>query len=93
LGVAGQGITGLLAAPGFRPDWPGQMQAQLVGLAALALFGFFAAWLATAPLALASALLRRRARALAAQEPAPVPTLLVGADPVPPDTGTTGTNE
>jgi ammonia channel protein AmtB len=52
LGVAGQGVTGLLAAPGFQPDWPGQMQAQLVGLAALALLGFFGAWLFTGPLAL-----------------------------------------
>jgi ammonium transporter, Amt family len=52
LGVPGQGVTGLLAAPGFQPDWPGQMGAQLVGLAALALLGFFAAWLFTAPLSL-----------------------------------------
>jgi Amt family ammonium transporter len=51
LGVAGQGVTRLLAAPGFQPDWPGQMQAQLVGLVALALLGFFAAWLSTGPLA------------------------------------------
>jgi ammonium transporter, Amt family len=50
LGVPGQGVTGLLAAPGFQSDWPGQMQAQLVGLVALALLGFFAAWLFTAPL-------------------------------------------
>jgi Amt family ammonium transporter len=51
LGVVGQGVTGLLAAPGFQPDWPGQMQAQLVGLAALALLGFFGAWIFTGPLA------------------------------------------
>jgi Amt family ammonium transporter len=36
LGVAGQGITGLFPAPGFAPDWPGQINAQLVGLAAIA---------------------------------------------------------
>jgi ammonia channel protein AmtB len=58
LGVAGQGVTGLLVAPGFQPDWPGQMQAQLVGLAALALFGFFATWLSTVPLALLIRVLR-----------------------------------
>lgn len=52
LGVARQGVTGLLAAAGFQPDWPGQMQAQWVGLAALGLFGFFAAWLCLAPPAL-----------------------------------------
>jgi Amt family ammonium transporter len=49
LGVARQGVTGLLAAAGRQPDWPGQLQAQLVGLAALALFGFFMAWLVIAP--------------------------------------------
>ena len=62
LGVTGQGVTGLLAAPGFRPDWPGQMQAQMVGLAALALLGFFAAWLFTAPPALLIRLLRTPTR-------------------------------
>ena len=41
LGVAGQGVTGLFAAAGYQSDWPGQMQAQIVGLAALALFAFF----------------------------------------------------
>jgi Amt family ammonium transporter len=37
LGVAGQGVTGFLPAPGLAPDWPGQINAQLVGLAAIAL--------------------------------------------------------
>jgi Amt family ammonium transporter len=36
LGVAGQGVTGFFPAPGLAPDWPGQMNAQLVGLAAVA---------------------------------------------------------
>jgi len=36
LGVSGQGVSGLLVAPGFMADWPGQMNAQLVGLAAIA---------------------------------------------------------
>lgn len=40
LGVAGQGVTGLLVAPGYQPDWPGQMQAQLIGIAALAVLAF-----------------------------------------------------
>jgi Amt family ammonium transporter len=52
LGVPGQGVTGLLASPGFRPDWPAQMQAQLIGMVALALLGFFAAWVFTGPPAL-----------------------------------------
>jgi len=36
LGVAGQGVTGFFPAPGFAPDWPGQVNAQVVGLAAIA---------------------------------------------------------
>ncbi|MGD2206025.1 MAG: hypothetical protein PVH17_04520 [Anaerolineae bacterium] len=36
LGVTGQGITGFFPAPGFAPDWPGQINAQLVGLASVA---------------------------------------------------------
>jgi len=58
LGVAGQGVTGLLAAAGYQPDWPAQMQAQAVGLAALTLLGFFVAWLLLAPPAILTHLLR-----------------------------------
>ncbi len=36
LGVTGQGVTGFVPAPGFAPDWPGQISAQLIGLAAIA---------------------------------------------------------
>ena len=36
LGIAGQGVTGLIPAPGFAVDWPGQLNAQLLGLAAIA---------------------------------------------------------
>ena len=36
LGVTGQGVTGFVPATGFAPDWPGQISAQLVGLAAIA---------------------------------------------------------
>ncbi|MGD8474217.1 MAG: hypothetical protein PVH59_08830 [Anaerolineae bacterium] len=36
LGVVGQGVTGFVPASGFAPDWPGQISAQLVGLAAIA---------------------------------------------------------
>jgi Amt family ammonium transporter len=36
LGVANQGVTGFIPAPGLAPDWPGQMNAQLLGLAAIA---------------------------------------------------------
>lgn len=58
LGVAGQGVTGLLAAPGFQRDWPGQMQAQVVGAAAIALFAFLAAWLVFAVVSAAARALR-----------------------------------
>jgi Amt family ammonium transporter len=36
LGIAGQGVTGLIPATGFASDWPGQINAQLVGLGAIA---------------------------------------------------------
>jgi Amt family ammonium transporter len=36
LGVTGQGISGFTPAPGLAPDWPGQINAQLIGLAAIA---------------------------------------------------------
>jgi Amt family ammonium transporter len=35
LGVTGQGVSGFFPAPGLAPDWPGQINAQLVGLAAI----------------------------------------------------------
>jgi Amt family ammonium transporter len=35
LSVTGQGVTGFFPAAGFAPDWPGQFNAQLVGLAAI----------------------------------------------------------
>ncbi len=37
-GVAGQGVSGLWVAPGFASDWPGQLQAQLVGMGAIVLW-------------------------------------------------------
>jgi ammonium transporter, Amt family len=66
LSVAGQGVTGLLATGGFRPDFPFQLQAQLIGAAALALPGFFAAWLFLAPLATMAHLVKPRRMAPAA---------------------------
>ena len=37
-GVEGQGVTGLLAQTGFVPDWPGQLQAQLLGAGVILLW-------------------------------------------------------
>lgn len=43
--VAGQGVTGLLSAPGFVGDGPGQSIAQLAGLGTLILLGLLGGWL------------------------------------------------
>jgi len=40
LGVAGQGVSGWLVAPGFAADWPGQVYAQCVGAAAIFVWSF-----------------------------------------------------
>lgn len=40
LGVAGQGVTGILAQTGFVPDSPGQMEAQFFGVVAIGLLAF-----------------------------------------------------
>jgi Amt family ammonium transporter len=45
LGVAGQGVAGYLAAPGYISDWPGQFQAQIVGVVAVSIAAFFLSWL------------------------------------------------
>jgi Amt family ammonium transporter len=51
LDVAGQGVSGLFVAGGFQADFPGQLQAQVVGAVALTLWGFVAGTLICAPLA------------------------------------------
>jgi Amt family ammonium transporter len=45
LGVEGQGVSGLLVAPGYASDWPGQMSAQLVGAVAMFAWSFGLSWL------------------------------------------------
>jgi hypothetical protein len=67
-------VTGALVSGILKPDWPTQMQAQLVGIAALALLGFFAAWLATAPLAVVFRLLGRMIHATPSASAIPEPT-------------------
>jgi Amt family ammonium transporter len=52
LGVTGQGVTGLFAAEGFQADFPGQLQAQLIGILALALWGFLSGLAVCVPLGL-----------------------------------------
>jgi Amt family ammonium transporter len=50
LGVAGQGVSGPWTAPGFQPEWPGQFQAQLVGVVAVLVLAFVLGWLLFATL-------------------------------------------
>ncbi|NJN81052.1 MAG: hypothetical protein HC802_01350 [Caldilineaceae bacterium] len=52
LGVTGQGVSGLFVASGFQPDFPGQLQAQVIGILALLLWGFLAGLIVCAPLGL-----------------------------------------
>lgn len=40
LGVANQGVSGLFVASGYQLDFPGQLQAQAIGVLALGLWGF-----------------------------------------------------
>jgi Amt family ammonium transporter len=44
LGIAGQGVSGLLVASGLQLDWPNQLYAQLIGIAAIAIFALALAW-------------------------------------------------
>ncbi len=52
LGVAGQGVTGLFTVAGYQADFPGQLQAQVIGILALSLWGFLIGILVCAPLGL-----------------------------------------
>jgi Amt family ammonium transporter len=52
LGVTGQGVSGLFTARGFQMDFPGQLQAQVIGILALALWGFLAGMVLCVPLGL-----------------------------------------
>ncbi len=45
LGVAGQGVSGLVVASGFAPDWPGQMSAQVMGAVAILIWAGGLSWL------------------------------------------------
>ena len=52
LGVTGQGVSGLLVTQGYQPDFPGQLQAQFIGILALSLWGFLLGALICTPLGL-----------------------------------------
>ena len=69
LGVTGQGVSGLLTAAGFQRDFPGQFQAQVIGVVALSLWGFVTGLLVCAPLGLLFHGLQRTATSVAAAAP------------------------
>jgi ammonia channel protein AmtB len=52
LGVTGQGVSGLFTESGFQPDFPTQLQAQVIGILSLILWGFSTGMLICAPLGL-----------------------------------------
>ena len=81
LGVAGQGVSGLLVAGGFQPDFPGQLQAQVIGVVALILWGFVSGLVVCAPLGLLLHHLQRSDQA------APAPHVTSGAPLIEPDLG------
>jgi Amt family ammonium transporter len=52
LGVANQGVSGLFVVSGYQIDFPGQLQAQAIGVLALSLWGFLSGMLCCIPLGL-----------------------------------------
>jgi Amt family ammonium transporter len=76
LGVTGQGVSGLFTERGFQPDFPAQLQAQVIGILSLILWGFSAGMLVCAPLGL---LLHSLLRGTAAPVPGSTVGMPVGA--------------
>jgi Amt family ammonium transporter len=52
LGVTGQGVSGLLVAQGFQRDFPSQLQAQIIGIVAISVWGFLSGLVVCVPLGL-----------------------------------------
>ncbi len=52
LGVSGQGVSGMLVSNGFQADFPGQIQAQIIGITALGLWGLLTGLIVCVPLGL-----------------------------------------
>jgi Amt family ammonium transporter len=67
-GRGGSGCVRPLVAQGFQRDFPGQLQAQVIGIVALSLWGFVTGLLVCAPLALLFHGLQRSAAPDARQE-------------------------
>jgi Amt family ammonium transporter len=83
LGVTGQGVSGLLVGGAYQPDFPGQLQAQVLGVTTLALWGFLSGLIVCAPLGLLYHGLLNREAAPATGAPAANP----GAPLLPPAPG------
>ncbi len=77
LGVTGQGVSGLFVAPGYQIDFPGQLQAQIIGILTLGLWGILVGMLICAPLGLLLYSLRRSSTSV------PDEVVLATADGVP----------
>lgn len=85
LGVAGQGVSGLLVAAGFQPDFPGQFQAQLIGVAALLVWGVLTGLIICAPLGLLFWGLHHSEQQAPREVQPALPTTTFEAEPAPPD--------
>lgn len=79
LGVAGQGVSGLFVASGYQFDFPGQLQAQAIGILALSLWGFLTGMICCIPLGLLFHALDR------SEQPVPVTAPGHGVQPLPRD--------
>lgn len=77
LGVAGQGVSGLLVAAGFASDWPSQLIAQGIGAAVTIIWAFGLTFVLYRALEAAPRLLARAERRESAAE-MPAPTLDAG---------------
>ena len=84
LGVTGQGVSGLMVESGFAADFPGQLQAQIVGITALGLWGFLTGLVVCVPLGLLfhSLVHRQEAPVRAAAAPVLSPTATQTVYPV-----------
>lgn len=85
-GVTGQGVSALFVGSEFQVDFPGQIQAQVIGITALALWGFLCGLILCAPLGLIfHGLLHRQDAPSPATVVTPVtqlpPTSLAGRQP------------
>jgi len=83
LGVAGQGVSGLLIAEGFQRDFPSQLQAQVIGVVAIGLWGFLSGLIVCVPLGLLFHGLQRSAEHTAPATASPTATTSAEMTPSP----------